>query len=332
MIRNIELDALVQILIAAEQGSFHRAGSLLGVRTSTISRRVRQLEGRIGVSLFERHRHGIRPTEAGKAFLANTRRIIDDVEALLTDARTVGRGESGWLRIGLYVSLSRGPLREALATYMARYAGVEVRIIDETRSQLMEDMNRGAVDIVILAGQIRGSMPHQVLPLWTERVLLAVPEDHRLARKSIVTWDDLRGERILLATRDPGPGLRDLLVAHLGGVGMQPRIIYTRAQRDTLIGMVGFRRALTLLYGSNAGVRHPGVVYRELVDPGGRSRLRYFACWDSRNTNPALQQFLSVLGDQDVSVASPPVSPTQPICCLGCAAPCVRGESRGRSP
>src|SRR5690242_1616480 len=76
MIRNIELDALLQSLIAAEQGSFHRAGSLLGVQTSTISRRIRQLEARIGVSLFERHRHGIRPTDAGKAFLESTRRIL----------------------------------------------------------------------------------------------------------------------------------------------------------------------------------------------------------------------------------------------------------------
>src|SRR5579871_2353115 len=68
MIKNIELDALFQTLLVAEQGSFHKAASLLGVKTSTLSRRVHELEARIGVSLFQRHRHGVRPTDAGRIF------------------------------------------------------------------------------------------------------------------------------------------------------------------------------------------------------------------------------------------------------------------------
>ena len=311
MIRHIELDALVQTLMAAEQGSFHKAGSLLGVRPSTISRRVRQLESRIGVSLFERHRHGIRPTDAGKLFLESTRRIVGDLEALLTNARTAGRGESGWLRIGLYVSLSSGPLRETLLAYMDRFPDVEVRIIDEGRHGLMERLNSGALDVVIVAGQIF-SGTHEVLPLWSERILLAVPENHRLAGQPVVSWDDLRRERILLSSRDPGPELRDALIAKLNGTGVLPMVVQTSADRDTVIGLVALRRSLTLLYGSNAGVVHPDVAYREI---SGRTKTlppRYFACWHNCNDNPALRQFLRLLREDAVAVGerSHPVAGT----------------------
>ncbi|MBV5270230.1 MAG: LysR family transcriptional regulator, partial [Afipia sp.] len=59
MIRSIEMVTLLQTLIAAEQGSFHKAGMLLGIPASTVSRRVRSLENQLGVRLFDRHRHGI---------------------------------------------------------------------------------------------------------------------------------------------------------------------------------------------------------------------------------------------------------------------------------
>jgi DNA-binding transcriptional LysR family regulator len=300
MIRNIELDALVQTLITAEQGSFHKAGLLLGVRPSTISRRVRQLEDRVGVSLFVRHRHGIRPTDAGKLFLETTRRIISDLEALLRNARTAGRGESGWLRVGLYVSLSTGPLRETLLAYMDRFAAIEVRIIDESRHSLMERLNSDALDVVIVTGQVGGGS-HQVLPLWSERILLAVPEDHRLRSQAVVSWDDLRRERIVFSSRDPGPELRDALIARLNGSGVQPVFVQTSADRDTVIGLVALRRSITLLYGSNAGVTHPGVVYREISGHGRTMPLRCFACWHERNDNPALKQFLALLREEAIA-------------------------------
>ncbi len=294
MVRHVELDLLLHIQVAAEQGSFHKAALLLRVQTSTMSRRVRQLEVRLGVTLFERHRHGLRPTDAGRIFLETTRRILGDIEALLTNVRTAGRGESGWLRIGLYVSLSCGPLRDGLLAYAERFPDVEIRVIDDSRHNLMESLNSGALDLAIGIGHVRNS-GHEILPLWDETIMVALPENHRLLQPPTLTWDDLRGERILFGTRDPGPELKDALVARLNASGVLPTFAQTSADRDTVIGLVAFRRSVTLLYASNAGVIHPGVVYRKI---SGRARafpLRYFASWHARNDNPALRQLLNLL-------------------------------------
>lgn len=298
--RNIELDTLFESLVVAEQGSFHKAAGLLGVKTSTLSRRIHELEARIGVSLFQRHRHGVRPTNAGKIFLENIQRIESDLDSALVNARTAGRGESGCLRIGFYVSLSTGPLRDALLAYAKHFPDVEISVIDESRRSLMERLNSGVLDIVIVNGQVRqGAL--DILPLWTEDILVAIPDGHPLSQKDVVTWDDLRHERILFSSRDPGPELRNVLIAGLNGAGVLPAILQTSADRDTVIGLVGLRRSVTLLYASSAGVVHPGVTYRKVSGRLLTLPVRSIACWHSRNDNPALRQLLSLLRDELLS-------------------------------
>lgn len=300
MINKIGLDALFQTLVVAEQGSFHKAASLLGVKASTLSRRIHELEARIGVSLFQRHRHGVRATDAGSIFFENMLRIESDLRSVLVNARAAGRGESGRLRIGFYVSLSAGPLREALLAYAEHFPDVEISIVDESRRSLMERLNSGALDVVIVNGLVRhGAL--DMLPLWAEHIFVAMPEGHALSQRDAVTWDDLRQERILFSSRDPGPELHNALIAGLTGTGVLPTILQTSADRDTVLGLVALRRSVTLLYASSVGVVHPGVIYRKLG--GGHCALpvRAVACWNGRNNNPALRQFLKLLRDESLS-------------------------------
>ncbi|HZR73474.1 LysR family transcriptional regulator [Bradyrhizobium sp.] len=300
MIKNIELDTLFQTLVLAEQGSFHKAASLLGVKTSTLSRRIHELEARLGVSLFQRHRHGVRPTNAGKVFLENLQRIESDLGSALVNARAGGRGESGSLRIGLYVSLSTGPLRDVLLAYAEQFPDIEISVVDESRRYLLERLNSGALDIIVVNGQVRHGA-FDILPLWTEDILVAMPDGHPLSQQDAVTWDDLRHERILFSSRDPGPELHNALIAVLNGADVLPTVLQTSADRDTVIGLVALRRSVTLLYASSAGVVHPGVTYRKL---SGRHRvlpIRSIACWHGRNDNPTLRQFLKLLRGESLS-------------------------------
>ncbi len=293
MIRNIELVTLIQTLVAAGQGSFHKAGALLGIPASTVSRRVRNLEMLIGARLFDRHRHGIRPTAVGEAFLKPLRRILDELNIVLANASTIAQRKTGWLKIGTYVSPSMGHLRAVLSKYRQSFPDVEVQYTDEERRDLMERLNAGAIDVAIVADHFR-SGAHEVIPLWHEKVLVAMPESHRLASKEDLTWDDLRKEQIFLG-RDPGPELRDHVIAKLKTSGDVPSIHQFNVGRDFSLSLVGIEPDVTLLYEADAGARHPGVIYREVADRDRPSRVPCYACWLSDNKNPALQSFLDLL-------------------------------------
>ena len=69
-----------------------RAAATLNVKQSTLSRRVMQLEHRLGVKLFERTTRGAEPTETGKV-IEQARRIVTDVDNLQTTARAVSYGQ-----------------------------------------------------------------------------------------------------------------------------------------------------------------------------------------------------------------------------------------------
>ncbi len=293
MIRNTELVILIQTLAAAEQGSFHKAGLLLGVPASTISRRVRTLESQIGVKLFSRHRHGIRRTAIADGFLDQIRRVLDDLDLILVNTSNIKRGHAGRLRVGLYVSPWRGHLRAVLATFKHRFPKVRIEYTDGERRDLMKRLDAGAIDVAIIADHARQGS-HDVVTLWREKILVALPSSHRLASKKSVTWDDLRKEQIVLG-RDTGPDLRDHLMAKLKRSGHVPTIHRHNVGRDFSLSLVGLGHDITLLYEADAGAERPDVVYREMTEVHGPSLIPYFACWLGENDNPALQNFLDLL-------------------------------------
>src|SRR5258708_39656294 len=150
----------------------------------------------------------------------------------------------------------------------------------------MERLQEGAIDVAVVAGQFRTGIP-DVIPLWREKVLVAMPESHSLANKANVTWNDLRKEQIRLG-RDSGPELRDHLIAKLGASGDVPSIVRSDVGRDFALSLVNLEPEITLLSEADAGARHPGVTFRELTDDQGPSRVSYYACWSSSSDTPPL--------------------------------------------
>lgn len=293
MIKNTELVALIQTLAAAEQGSFHKAGLLFGIPASTISRRVRTLEAKMGVKLFSRHRHGVRSTAIGDSFIEEMRRVLDDLNLVLVNTSASKRGHNGWLRIGLYVSPGRGHLRSVLAAYKHTFPAVRVQYTDGERKDLMKRLDAGAIDIAIVADHARHGS-HEVIELWKERILVAMPPSHQLAGKKSLTWNDLRKERIILG-RDPGPDLGDYLMHKLKRSGPMPTIHHHNVGQDFSLSLIGIEDDITLVYEADAQIEHPNVVFRQLTDGRIPGLVPFYACWMKHNDNPALQNFLDVL-------------------------------------
>jgi DNA-binding transcriptional LysR family regulator len=282
---------------AEEQGSFRKAAMALDLRQSTLSRSIQQLESKIGVAIFNRSSGGVRATTCGRDFLRGARSIVEQIDLLIATAQSKARGEAGWLAIGFYTSLSAGNLRAVVMAYSQRFPHVELRMVEGSRKCLMTAQRSGIVDVVIVAGEepFEGS---KSVALWSERILIALPDDHPLAAKETVNWTDLGSEVVLLSNRDAGPELQNMLMAKLMLSGNRPNISRHDVSRAGLMGLIGARLGVSLVTEAAVGAKLNGLVYRELRDGSGPALQAYAAYWREDNENPALANFLKLLGER----------------------------------
>ena len=87
--------------VVAETGSLSNAAQSLGIKPSTISRRIARLENELGVTILERGSFGMRLTAAGRNVLARARFALDALDAVAQAGKSSGEGQTGRLRLGV---------------------------------------------------------------------------------------------------------------------------------------------------------------------------------------------------------------------------------------
>ena len=170
-----EIRDLKIMLTVAEMGSFRKAGHVLGIGQPAVSRRVRNLEDLLGVSLFERRT----TTVAGWSFAEHARSILNDLHAAIGAAHSAGAGTDGKLGVGLIASLSFGPFRDLVADYVLRQSDVELVFIESDRSELLTLLSHRALDVVMASGDFPDMHGDSAI-LAEEPIYVALHEDDPL--------------------------------------------------------------------------------------------------------------------------------------------------------
>lgn len=299
----VDLRQLRFAVAAADNGSIRQAAELLSIRHSILSRSIRQLEHVIGVAVFERSGGGVKPTSAGRSVLRLARLILEQVDILVATAKSNGRGEAGRLSVGFCTSISGGNLRATLLEFMRRFPLIEFVAIERSRTRLATSLRNATVDIAIVTGEVPLT-DSSVRPLWTERILVSLAGDHPLAARSVIYWTDLRNETILLSQHDPGREFEDLLISKLVSPENRPRIERHDVSRSIIKSLVSMKVGISLVLESDVGASFGELVYRELRDGTGSSRIGFSAHWRADNENPVLESFLKLLAERYPSSAS----------------------------
>lgn len=290
----IELWPLRTVIAAAEHRSFRQAAAALNLKQSTLSRRIRHLEEHLGVELFERSSGGVRLTAAGGDVVRAARRLLEQMDSLVSTARSAGRGEAGDITIGICTSLSASKLRAILAGYIETSRRIELNVVEGSRTGLFDGLRTGDIDIVIVVGEaIEHTGPSMLL--WSERIVAALPAQHRLASRALLYWADLKGQSFLLSRRDPGPDLRNIIVRKLSAPGDVPDIASWDVSNESILALLEIACRIGLHCESWTGLAYPGIVYREVRDTSGPSHVAFTACWQEANRNPALGRFVNLL-------------------------------------
>ncbi|QPC42784.1 LysR family transcriptional regulator [Kaustia mangrovi] len=289
MFGSLELRHLRYFMAAHEHGSFRKAGSALGIRESTISRAIRDLEDALGASLFQRYAGGVRLTFAGEKFLRRTRSVVQQVSDGAKDVAAIGRCESGYIRIGVTFSFASGFLHDLLRKYCEQHADVRIDFIDGDPVEHIAKIRKLQLDIAFVAGA-RKWLHCETNILWTERIFIALPDRHHLIKSDEIYWNDLSEEKLIVSDLALESGISNYILQVKHDYNFNPKIITQSVGRDNLLSLVAAGRGLTIISEAATVARIPGVIYRSIAC----ERIPFSAVWLSQTDNPALRRLLSM--------------------------------------
>jgi DNA-binding transcriptional LysR family regulator len=278
-----DITALRSALLVREHLGFRRASEVLGVNQSVLSRRVLALEDALGVSLFQRHAGGARPTGAGERFLRDVAQALLLLQQAAAQAGAAGRGEVGRLRLGHVWPVSAGSAEDLLRAYRRGADDVEIELHEAPACDLAAAVLEREVDVALLDADDAPPALDRLM-LWSEPWLLATPVDEPEPNG----WRE--GVTVLCAASDDWSRIRRLVVDRGGAphaVKVQP------TSRDGVLSLAATGAGWAIVPQSVAAATRAAVRFSPL--PGRPASLRLCAAWLNDNDNPTLRRFLSLL-------------------------------------
>ena len=287
----VELRHLRHFVAVAEELHFGRAAARLVLAQPALSQSIMALEKEIGVRLLERTTRTVTLTPAGRVFLDECRRVLQQVDLAVDRAREAERGQAGTLRIGYVVSASYEILPPILAEFRRISPAVTLRMMSRSTAELIALLADGELSI----GFVREFQEHPDLEaelLSAEALVAVLPADHPAAERPSARLADLAAERFIMFDRGRAPGLYDKVVSSCVDADFTPDIVQQSSDVQSVLGLVAGGLGVTVVPASFRHLSIDGLAYRELDDVDTTVDLS--AVWHRDRRTSVLDGFLDV--------------------------------------
>ena len=204
----------------AKNLSFARAAENLHLTPPAITMQVKELEGHIGMPLFERSGKKISLTTTGEYMLVYARKILATVKDAEDAAARLQRAETGVLTIG-FVSTAKYFLMRLLADFRALHPGVDIQICIGNRDQLVSMLQNSEVDIAVM-GRPPKELQTRAEPFAAHPHVFVSAVDHPLAQRDHLRVEDLRPYDFIV--REKGAGTRAAMEKFFEDTHVEPRM------------------------------------------------------------------------------------------------------------
>lgn len=195
------------LVAIADAGSFGAAADEEFVSQPALSAQIKELERKLGVTLFERSARGVMLTSHGTEVVERARLVLRDMNDLVETSKHDGDQLRGRIGLGVIPTLAPYVLPDVVRIFTGTHNAAQLHIRELQTSDLLEALRRGDIDFGLLALPV-GSEEFATASVAVDKFVLALPRHHRLAKgKSPVQLDVLRNEQVILL--EEGHCLRD---------------------------------------------------------------------------------------------------------------------------
>lgn len=286
---NMEMRHLRCLVAVAEELHFGRAARRLHLSQPPVSLAIKELEQELGIRLFERNSRHIALTREGEVVLRDARAVLARTASLRQHAQDAGRGVGGSLAVGFISLATYSYLPTSIERLTHTYPDVRLSLHESTTDEILAGLENASIDVGCLFASpgLPAGLRYQATS--REALVIALPEQHPMARLTRTPLEKLANERFLAFERHFGPMMFDTVVSACMRHGFSPRIFPAR-QMHTIVSLVAGGIGVALVPQSVQVFQRAGVVFRPLR--GDRISVETGVAWRAGDDAPLVTEFL----------------------------------------
>src|ERR1700719_854908 len=209
----MELRHLRYFVAVGEEQHYGRAALRLRGAQPALSRQIQDLEEEVGFKLFERLPRGVKLSSAGKLFLEDARRVLQEVNEAAARAARVARGRSGTLRVGFSENASwRGVVPDSMRRFREKHPDAELQLNPAASSEQLEAVRSGRLDAGFVNFMPETDPELDQLTVAIHHVELAAPKRHPLVKLKQLRLRELTDAAFVWFPRRTSPTFYDQLM------------------------------------------------------------------------------------------------------------------------
>jgi DNA-binding transcriptional LysR family regulator len=288
----MDLRQLRTFLAVAEERHFGRAAERLHIAQPAVSQQIRVLESHLGTRLFDRTSRSVDLTPAGRTLFAGTADILDRVAQLAEATRATGRALRGELRLNYARTAPVGIATDIVEEFRRRHPEVSLTIATVTTARSVEQLRDGTRDAAFVRLPLLEADDLQVIEIGRDPLIAALPANHRLARRRLVTPEDLAADRLVFWPREQGPGFHDWIVTQLFG-GTLPQIARIEPDTEQMVRAVARKAGYAVTTQSRASLLSVrNVVFKRFAPSVPTAPLGL--AWRAADTSPPVRRLVAI--------------------------------------
>ncbi len=280
----------------AYRGSLSSAAEALSYTQSAVSQQIAALEAETGMALLERHPRGVSLTAAGQTLVGHAEGILARLDTAEAALSSIAGLRGGRLRMASFPTAGSTLMPVAIAEFRASYPDVELTLAEGEPEEIVPRLRAGELDLALLFEFAdEQPLPEDLArsPLLQDPMYLALPREHRLAKKAKLRLSELQGEA-WVQTSSSSPCARHV-VRCCHAAGFEPTVSFESDDYQTVQGLVAAGVGVALIPELALSVVREDIVIRAL-SPSPPVRQVIAATPEGARLVPAAPAMLGVLG------------------------------------
>ncbi|MCI8651505.1 MAG: LysR family transcriptional regulator [Oscillospiraceae bacterium] len=279
----MRVEQLRHFVILSEELNYLAAAERLYISQPSLSKSIQAIERELGVQLVNRGTRHVSLTDTGLTFLEHAKRICREYEQAMEELR--GK-KAAHMVVEVMPLTFQEEIADMLADFSQDHSEIHMRILEKENQETVARLKRGEIDLAIMRYEGEDEQL-RVIPMFSNRIILAVGRNHPLAGRNAVSLAEV-GEETFLAF-NKGSEMYKKSMELLSANGVSPELQGSEVRVNTMKPFIEKKRMVAILTDNMIDDDDPGI--RKLAIAGD-PKLTISIVLRRGKSRPELEQFL----------------------------------------